>query len=131
MRETRQFRRWKASIPCTIQWEHQIFQGQIYDLSLGGVLVTEVNAIPPGDATVTVEFHYHQEGILVDARVECRVARTIQKFAQAGQLGAFGLEFERPLEKTRTQLVALIRVLSGEWGQSGRIVEDPYLAHLY
>ena len=131
MRRTRQFRRWHASIPCTVSWEKQIVSGQIADLSLGGVLITEVDSIPPRDAKVAIEFRYDQEGILLEARVECRIARTIPKFAEAGEPGAFGLEFENPLEKIRTQLVPLIRVLSGEMGQRERIVEDPYLAHLY
>ncbi len=93
--------------------------------------MTEVDAMPPRDVRVTVESRYDQEGIRIDARVECRIARTIPKFAEAGEPGAFGLEFESPLEKIRTQLVPLIRVLSGEMGQRGRIVEDPYLAHRY
>jgi hypothetical protein len=67
----------------------------------------------------------------VDARVECRVARTIPEFTQAGQLGALGLEFKRPLEKTRIQLISLIRILSGKMDQRESIIEDPYLAHTF
>ena len=56
-----QFKRYEVSIPCTITHEGEPIRGRITDISMGGVLITELTGPPPPEkAFITVNFQVDQ-----------------------------------------------------------------------
>ena len=45
MKERRQYRRWRVSMPCSVKWEDGLTKGLIANISFGGALVSETNAL--------------------------------------------------------------------------------------
>ncbi len=117
-RDRRQFKRWKVSIPCTVEWGDTIARGQIANLSYGGALITKVDAVPSEGAPFIVRFQVEKEKV----ELQCKLVHTINlsfggplimqvTAAEDGQVGAFGIEFQRSRVEVTSKLVPVFRAL--------------------
>ena len=111
-RERRRFKRWQASIPCTVLWDEFVVTGRISDISYGGAFITRVNAVPPNNARVTLKFQYAEGSLTVEGKVESRVIHSIEQVLLDGVIGSFGVEFKEPLKTLYSKLVSVVEGLS-------------------
>ena len=82
-KEQRQFERYEVSIPCTITHMGETIRGEIANISLGGVLITELTGPPPPEkAFITVNFQVDQmalthRNVAIKASVGSNVVRNL------------------------------------------------------
>ena len=106
-RDRRRFHRWEVSIPCTVEWEDTIIRGQIANLSYGGALITQVNAVPSEGARVLLTFQTRVGGVRLKNKLVARVVYVIleaMEKSSIGSIGLFGVEFEEPPEQVKGKL---------------------------
>ncbi len=105
-RDRRRFHRWEVSIPCNVEWEDTIIRGQIANLSYGGALITQVNAVPSEGARVLLTFQARVGGVRLKNKLVARVVYVILEAKEViiGSIGSFGVEFEEPPEQVKTKL---------------------------
>ncbi len=102
-RDRRRFPRWEVCIPCTVEWEGTIIRGQIANLSNGGALITQVNAVPSEGARVLLTFQARVEEVRLVARVVHVMLEAMEELI-SGSIGSFGVEFEEPPEQIKGNL---------------------------
>ncbi len=105
-RDRRRFHRWEVSIPCNVEWEDTIIRGQIVNLSNGGALITQVNALPSEGARVLLTFQARVGGVRLVARV-VHVMLEVMEELIIGSIGSFGVEFEEPPEQMKGKFLLL------------------------
>jgi len=117
--ERRQLYRWKVSIPCTMERGDTIITGQIANLSLGGALITHVDAVPPEGVPLIVRFQVEKETVELEGKLihtinlSFRGPWIVQVSAmEDGQVGSFGVEFQGSLEEIRSKLIPVFRNLA-------------------
>ncbi len=116
--ERRQLYRWKVSIPCTLERGDTIITGQIANLSLGGALITQMDAVPPEGVPFIVRFQVEKERVELESKLihainlSFRGPWIVQVSAmEDGQVGSCGVEFQEPEEEMRTKLRPVFRAL--------------------
>jgi hypothetical protein len=114
MKEKRKFPRHNVSLPCNVQWKDHEINGQITNLSLGGALISQVNAIPSVGATVIVEFQFDEAGkVVLEGEVTTRVVHNMW----LGGLGRFGVEFAKPAQEFMLKLSTVLEIPSASSGK--------------
>lgn len=119
MKERRQYRRWRVSMPCSVKWEGGLTRGQIANISFGGALISEVNTLPPEGAEVALTFEAEEGEVQLEGKLSTRVVHTITELIEHGGAGAFGVQFEGPIEEIRSKLVPIFSVLTSKEGEPG------------
>lgn len=103
-KDSRQFQRFGASIPCAVTWQDEVIRGEVTNLSHGGALITQANHIPAERTQVIVVFQAGQEEI----RFKARVREALKK----DQLpSSFGIEFTETEQKVQSKLIRLVDAL--------------------
>lgn len=102
MKNRRKFSRRKTSIPCCVEWEDHTFDGEITNISPGGVLISKINNLPPIDSVIQISFEVKEK--VTPIRLAARVIHT--KLSSAG--GAFGVQFEEPPEDVQLKLAVFL-----------------------
>ena len=105
MEDRRKFKRWTVSIPCTVEWKDLRITGKIANVSLGGALIIQANALPPEGASVTITFEAEREQIRLKGRIKSKVIHTIWEIIEKGGIGSLGVKFEESTEKVREKLM--------------------------
>lgn len=110
-RDKRQFQRWKVSIPCTVEWGDTITRGQIANLSYGGALITEVDAVPPEGTPFIVRFQVEKEQVELEGKLVHTINLSFRgplimqvTAVEGGQVGAFGIKFQGSPEELGLKL---------------------------
>ncbi len=98
-RDRRQFKRWEVFIRCTVEWGDTIIRGLIANLSYGGALITQVDAVPPEGALVVVRSQVETKKVELERRLTSRMVHTTQEIIEDGQVGSFGVEFQQSAEE--------------------------------
>ncbi len=109
-RDRRRFHRWEVCIPCNVEWEDTIIRGQIANLSYGGALITQVDALPSEGARVLLTFQTRVGGGRLKNKLVARVVYVILEAMEeliSGSIGSFGVEFEEPPEQMKGKLLLL------------------------
>jgi len=116
--ERRQLYRWKVSIPCTLEQGDTITRGQIANLSLGGALITQMDAVPLEGVPFIVRFQVEKESVELEGKLihtinlSFRGPWILQVSAmEDGQVGSFGVEFQGSPEEIRSKLSPVFRAL--------------------
>ncbi len=113
--ERRKFQRWKTSIPCTLEWQGSSTSGRIADLSWGGALIKQADALPAKGASVVISFEINQKEVQLNGTLAARILRTVQQFSEEGEGVAWlGMYFEEPEEQVRAKLTPIFRALFPE-----------------
>ena len=112
MKERRQYRRWRVSMPCSVTWEEGKAQGQIANISFGGALVSEVTTVPPEGALVALTFEAEEGQVRLEGKLTSRVIHSITELIEDGGVGSFGVQFEGSIEDIRAKLIPIFQVLT-------------------
>jgi hypothetical protein len=113
--ERRKFERWKTSIPCTLEWEGSSTSGHITNLSFGGALIKQVDALPAQGTTVVISFEINAEEVQLNGTLAARILRTVQQLSEEGEgMAWLGLYFEEPEEEVRSKLTPVFQALYPE-----------------
>ena len=102
--DRRMLSRIPALLPCEISYDRVTRQAVIVDLSLNGAFVSS-KSLPPKDAPVTISLcsTYLKRPLLLDGKVARRGWGT----SEEGDIGRFGVRFER----VNPELISLLRAL--------------------
>ncbi len=103
IQESRQFRRLRASIPCSVVWEEGVFPAQVTNLSHGGALITGVACIPDEGDPVVVVLQVTQEEVRFRARA--------REITENDQPASFGVEFSETHQEIESKLIRLMDIL--------------------
>lgn len=105
-----------ALIPCEITYDRVTRQAVIVDLSLNGAFISS-KSLPPKDAPITVSLlsTHLKKPLLLDGKV----ARRGWGSSEEGQLGRFGVRFDR----VSPELISLLRALIAKG--DGRTPSEP------
>ena len=105
-------------MPCSVKWEDGLTQGLIANISFGGALISEVSAVPPEGSQVALTFEAEEGEVQLEGKLSTRVVHTISELIQHSGAGAFGVQFEGPIEEIRSKLVPIFSVLTSKEGES-------------
>ncbi|MCH8320913.1 MAG: PilZ domain-containing protein [Acidobacteria bacterium] len=119
MKDRRQYRRWRVSMPCSVKWEDGLTKGLIANISFGGALISEVSAVPPEGAEVALTFEAEEGEVQLEGKLSTRVVHTITELIEHGGAGAFGVQFEGSIEEIRSKLIPVFSVLTSKEGEPG------------
>jgi hypothetical protein len=102
--DRRMLSRIPALLPCEISYDRVTRQAVIVDLSLNGAFLSS-KSLPPKDAPVTISLcsTYLKRPLLLDGKVARRGWGT----SEEGNIGRFGVRFER----VTPELISLLRAL--------------------
>ncbi len=120
MKERRQYRRWRVSMPCSVKWEDGLTKGLIANISFGGALISEVSAVPPEGVEVDLTFEVDEGKLQLAGKLSTRVVHTIDELIEYGGAGAFGVQFEGPIKEIRSKLIPIFSVLTSKEGEPGQ-----------
>ncbi len=115
--ERRQFKRWEVSIPCTITHMGETIRGKIANISLGGVLITELTGPPPPEkAFITVNFQVDQmaltqRNVAIKASVDSSVIRNLFDIQDDEIVGSIGVKFQDHSLEGQSRLEAAMRLI--------------------
>ena len=112
MKERRQYRRWRVSMPCLVKWEEGRTEGLIANISFGGALISGVTAVPPEGTLVALTFEAEKGQVQLEGKLTSRVIHTISELIEYGGVGSFGVQFEGPIEEIRSRLIPVFQVLT-------------------
>jgi hypothetical protein len=101
--ENRQFRRLRASIPCTVAWEEEVLPAEVTNLSHGGALITGTGRIPEEGAPLVLVLPVGQEKIRFRAQA--------RQITENDQPASFGVEFSESHQEIESKLIRLMDVL--------------------
>jgi hypothetical protein len=99
----RRFRRLRASIPCLVSWEEEVFPAEVTNLSHGGALITGAGRIPDVGAQLVVVLQVGQEDI--------RFRTQARQITENDQPDSFGIEFSETRQEIESKLIRLMEVL--------------------
>jgi len=92
-----------------VKWKEYAIDGQIANISLGGVLVTEMNAIPPTGVVFTLLFNAEARDLEVIGSVFSRVVRTASEIIEGEATGWIGVQFEESPDQVQSKLAPLFQ----------------------
>lgn len=122
-RDRCQFKRWEVFIRCTIEWGDTIIRGLIANLSYGGALITQVNAVPSEGARVLLTFHSRVGGVRLKNKLASRVVHVSLEAMEEliiGSIGSFGVEFEEPPGQVKDKLFfGILTAAESPFGPAG------------
>jgi len=101
--ENRRFGRLRASLPCSVAWEKEVFPAEVTNLSHGGALIMRAGRLPEEGAQVVVVLQVSQEEIRFRAQVRHSTAND--------QPASFGIEFNETRQEIESKLVRLVDAL--------------------
>ncbi len=101
--ENRRFRRLKASIPCSIVWEEEVFRAEVTNLSHGGALIMRAGRLPEEGAELVVVLQVSQE--------EIRFRAQVRQITENDQPASFGIEFKETPQEIESKLIRLMDIL--------------------
>ncbi len=101
--ENRRFRRLKASIPCSIAWEEEVFSAEVTNLSHGGALIMRAGRLPEEGAEVLLVLQVSQE--------EIRFRAVARQITDNDQPASFGIEFRETPQEIESKLIRLMDIL--------------------
>ncbi len=101
--ENRRFGRLRASIPCSVAWEEEVFSAEVTNLSHGGALIMRAGRLPDEGAQVVVVLQVSQE--------EIRFRAQARQITENDQPASFGIEFSEPPQKIESKLIRLMDLL--------------------
>ena len=108
MLERRQFHRWNFCIPCSFSWNERTIRARVSNLSYGGLCISGANLIPPEGADISVTLQ-------LSADYQCTLtAHVVHAVSEAYEQGAFGVEFDTPMEERTTKLIPIVDQLFEE-----------------
>ena len=88
MKERRQYRRWRVSMPCSVTWEEGDTRGQIANISFGGALISEITSVPPEGALVALTFEAEEGQVRLEGKLTSRVIHSITELIEDGGVGS-------------------------------------------
>ncbi len=106
--ERRRFQRWEIQLPCKVRWKDYIITGQIINLSLGGALIDQVNAIPSVGAKVVVEFQDEKGKVSLACKANSTIVHS--RWSE-GAAGRFGVQFQEPTEVITSKLKGVLETI--------------------
>ena len=93
-KERRKNERWEVSIPCTVTYMGETTKGRITNMSLGGMLITELTGPPPPEkAFIPVHCQVENQEIKIKASVDASVARSLSNNRRDEIVGSIGAKF--------------------------------------
>ena len=101
--ENRRFRRLRASIPCSVAWEEEVFSAEVMNLSHGGALITGAGRIPEEGAQLVVVLQVGQE--------EIRFRTQARQITENDLPASFGIEFRETPQEIESKLIRLMDIL--------------------
>ena len=101
--ENRRFLRLRASIPCSVAWEEEVFSAEVTNLSHGGALILRAGRLPEEGAQVVVVLQVSQE--------EIRFRAQARQITDNDQPASFGIEFSETQQEIETKLIRLMDIL--------------------
>ena len=101
--ENRRFLRLKASLPCSVAWEEEVFPAEVTNLSHGGALIMRAGRLPEEGAPVVVVLQVSQE--------EIRFRAQVRQIADNDQPASFGIEFRESSQQIESKLIRLMEIL--------------------
>ena len=111
MREDRQFKRWKVSIPCVVVWKSEVVRARITNLSPIGAFITQASLVPAEDTQVVVGFQVGQEEMRFTAKVSSKVVHGKWEITENDQIASFGLEFSETQKEIQSKWKSLVGTL--------------------
>ncbi len=110
--ERRKFKRWETSIPCTLEWEGSSTTGRITDLSFGGALIKQVDALPAQGASVAISFEIDENEVQLNGNLAARILRTLHQLSEEGEgMAWLGVYCEDSEEEIRSKLTPVFQAL--------------------
>lgn len=103
IQENRQFRRLRASIPCTVSWEEEVLPAEVTNLSHGGALITGIGRFPEEGSPLVLVLPVGQEEIRFRAQARQSTANDPP--------ASFGVQFSETHQEIEAKLIRLIDVL--------------------
>jgi hypothetical protein len=91
-----------------VAWKDWIITGTITNVSLGGALITQANAVPPEGALVTLMFQGEQEDVVLRGRIMSKVIHTLWEVIEEGEIGFLGVKFQESTEKVKEKLNSIL-----------------------
>lgn len=101
--ENRRFRRLRASIPCSIAWEEEVFPAEVTNLSHGGALIMRAGRLPDEGAPIVVVLQVRQE--------EIRFRAQVRQITANDQPASFGIEFRETPQQIESKLIRRMDIL--------------------
>ena len=101
--ENRRFRRLKASIPCSVVWEEEVFPAEVTNLSHGGALIMRAGRLPEEGAPIVMVLEVGQQ--------EIRFRAQARQITENDQPASFGLEFRETPQEIESKLIRLMDIL--------------------
>ncbi len=101
--ENRRFRRLRASIPCSVVWEEEVFPAEVTNLSHGGALIMRAGRLPEEGAPIVVVLQVGQE--------EIRFRAQARQITENDQPASFGIEFKETPQQIESKLIRLMDIL--------------------
>ena len=112
-KERRKFKRWTVVVRCTVGWQNKKIRGLTRNLSYGGAFIaTQASIVPPEGAFLTIRFDFAKDESASEDVLSSRIIHTIPEIAEEGRIGSFGVKFEEPILKVKSQLGPVFRALA-------------------
>ncbi len=108
--ENRRFGRLRASIPCSVAWEEEVFSAEVTNLSHGGALIMRAGRLPEEGARVVVVLQLSQEEIPFRAQA--------RQITENDQPASFGIEFSETRQEIESKLIRLMDILYPNDGEA-------------
>jgi len=111
-KERRQFKRWKVSIPCTINHKGELTKGKITNISMSGALITELPpTLPPDKAFISVSFKVEKEDVEIKASVDSSVIRNQFDLQDDEIVGSIGIQFQDLSMTGESRIESVMRLI--------------------
>jgi len=101
--ENRRFRRLRASLPCSVAWEQEVFSAEVTNLSHGGALIMRAGRLPEEGTQLVVVLNVGQE--------EIRFRAQVRQIADNDQPASFGIEFRETHQEIESKLIQMMDIL--------------------
>ncbi len=108
--ENRRFGRLRASLPCSVAWEEEVFSAEVTNLAHGGALIMRAGRLPEEDARVVVVLQVSQE--------EIRFRAQVRQLTENDQPACFGIEFSETHQEIESKLIRLMDLLYPNDGEA-------------
>ena len=101
--ENRRFLRLKASLPCSVAWEEEVFPAEVTNLSHGGALITHAEFMPDEGAQIVLMFQGGEEDIFFKAQT--------RESMENDRPASFGIEFRETRQAIESKMNRLVDTL--------------------